>query len=208
MSRIWFTSDLHFGHRNIVAYAGRPFISIEEHDAALLAEWREKVALDDEVYFLGDMSLTGNLDLLIDSVLQHLTGQIHVVLGNHDRALRKLRKLKQWADGTNADGPLVEKVRAQVNHIHFLPPHEEYGGARRFRKDGVSCVLSHHPMEDWPGMARHGRGNEAADPFGGRIHLHGHSHGASRRVAGRLDVGWDTARRILSWEDVLEMVPR
>lgn len=47
---IWFTSDLHLGHANILKHCARPFASIQEHDAALIARWNAKVRLDDTVY--------------------------------------------------------------------------------------------------------------------------------------------------------------
>ena len=34
--KLYFTADLHFGHKNILTLAGRDFPSIEEHDKAIL----------------------------------------------------------------------------------------------------------------------------------------------------------------------------
>jgi calcineurin-like phosphoesterase family protein len=36
-SRVFFTADHHFGHRNIIGLCQRPFADIEEMDAALTA---------------------------------------------------------------------------------------------------------------------------------------------------------------------------
>jgi len=53
----WFTSDFHLGHRNIIRYCGRPFASVEQMDAAILANLNKLVGADDVLYFLGDFCL-------------------------------------------------------------------------------------------------------------------------------------------------------
>ena len=45
---IYYISDLHFGHRNVIKMDGRPFETIEEMDATPIRLWNERVA--DEVY--------------------------------------------------------------------------------------------------------------------------------------------------------------
>jgi calcineurin-like phosphoesterase family protein len=38
----FFTADTHFGHVNMLRYCNRPFTSVEEMDAALIARWNRR----------------------------------------------------------------------------------------------------------------------------------------------------------------------
>ena len=55
---IYFTSDPHYGHANIIRYCQRPYASVEAMDAALIANWNRVVTAEDTVYVLGDVSLS------------------------------------------------------------------------------------------------------------------------------------------------------
>ena len=54
---IYFTSDQHFYHENIIKSVGRPWGNAEEMNRVLIQNWNELVALKDEVYIWGDISL-------------------------------------------------------------------------------------------------------------------------------------------------------
>ena len=54
---IWFSSDHHFGHANIIKYASRPFDSVEAMDTELIRRWNEVVGERDTVYYLGDFTM-------------------------------------------------------------------------------------------------------------------------------------------------------
>ncbi len=56
---IYFTSDTHFGHKNIIKHTGRPFYSIQEMDDILVRNWNRKVGVYDDIYILGDVSMKG-----------------------------------------------------------------------------------------------------------------------------------------------------
>jgi calcineurin-like phosphoesterase family protein len=89
MVNTWFTSDFHLGHRNIIRYYSRPFASVEDMDAAILANLNKLVGANDVLYFPGDFCLGGS-----EQAHQYrdriVCRNIHVVEGNHDAAPRDL----------------------------------------------------------------------------------------------------------------------
>ena len=82
-SKIYFTSDTHFGHTNIIRYCGRPFETKEEHDRVLIENWNNKVQPQDVVYHLGDFGFGTPDDLR--KIAARLQGKIHFIRGNHDK---------------------------------------------------------------------------------------------------------------------------
>ena len=52
MGKIFFTSDLHFGHENVLRFDNRPFASTLEMDDELIHRWNAKVAPGDLYMFL------------------------------------------------------------------------------------------------------------------------------------------------------------
>jgi calcineurin-like phosphoesterase family protein len=87
----WFTSDTHYNHANIIRYSKRPFSSVDDMNGALIANYNAVVRSSDNVYILGDM-LLGD-EAVADRILSKLNGRKHLVFGNHDRMLRKNKKL-------------------------------------------------------------------------------------------------------------------
>ena len=80
----WFTSDLHFSHKNIVKYTNRGKDTTEEdHNAWLIGLWNNQVFPGDEVWHLGDFSFTKKYDDVV-SIVRQLNGQKHFIKGNHD----------------------------------------------------------------------------------------------------------------------------
>ncbi len=53
----YFTADQHFGHQNIIGYCGRPFHSVGEMNAVLVANWNAVVGPHDTVHVLGDVAM-------------------------------------------------------------------------------------------------------------------------------------------------------
>lgn len=81
---IYFTSDTHFGHTNIIKYCGRPFGSLLEMDREMIDNINKTVQPDDTLYHLGDFSL-GKPENVYSYLQQINCRNIHWVKGNHDR---------------------------------------------------------------------------------------------------------------------------
>ena len=123
--KVYFTSDTHFGHENIIRYCGRPFRNAEEMNAELIRRWRETVPEDGIVFHLGDFAHGGSR--LWNDIHHALTGRKYLILGNHD-----MKALRQGYMGQfeHVAQQMTIKVGGQtivLNHNPFLC----YGGSYR-----------------------------------------------------------------------------
>lgn len=137
---IYFTSDLHFGHENVIRHAGRPFFSASEMDETLIQNWNRRVGPQDEIYILGDLTMKGVT--YAESILRRLNGRKYLVCGNHDRFVRQ----------QSFDCGLFEWVGDYCELDH----------------EGRTFVLFHYPMLEWNHFFRgafhlHGHQHNSAD---------------------------------------------
>ena len=91
MSKIFFTSDHHFGHSNIIKFCKRPFKDVEEMNEVLIERWNEKINPEDEVYHIGDFAMTKDNEL-VANILDKLNGTKYLIVGNHEDAALNNRK--------------------------------------------------------------------------------------------------------------------
>lgn len=124
---IWFTSDTHWQHANIIAHCRRPFSTVEEMNERLIDNWNSVVARGDVVYHLGDFAITWKKHdaVGVTSLLRRLRGSIHLIYGNHDRDAVKLATGFSWQ-----------------------------GEYKRIRVDKQPIVLFHYPIASWHGIHR------------------------------------------------------
>lgn len=125
MKNIWFTSDLHFDHTNIIKYCNRPFSSADEMNEALIDGWNSCATENDIVYHLGDFCFSRNVEH-VDSLMTQLKGTKRLIKGNHD-------KRNMYSD-------LVGKAHSKVEWFRDI--HNEQIGDR-------ALVLSHFPFAVW-----------------------------------------------------------
>lgn len=80
MGKVFFISDLHFGHKNMAIKRG--FADETEHDNFIIRKWNDIVEKKDTVWILGDITMEKSTSY---PLLKQLNGFKKVVLGNHDQ---------------------------------------------------------------------------------------------------------------------------
>ncbi len=82
MHNLFFISDLHFGHENVLKFSDLRYgDTVTEHDEWLITQWNSVVTNQDVVYVLGDVVF--KKESL--KYLKRLAGNKNLVRGNHDR---------------------------------------------------------------------------------------------------------------------------
>lgn len=180
----WFTSDQHFGHKNILTYSKRPFADVDEMTEELVRRHNERVRPGDVVYQLGDFSMS---DRYVRPILERLNGRHILVPGNHDgchschRGFEgvTIRYLKlgfaEVLQRTTLD------FEGEIVKVEHLP----YAGSGEFKEK----YLEHRPIDD-----------------GGWL-LHGHVHDAWKVRRRMINVGvdpWNYAP--VHWDEILKII--
>jgi len=80
---LWWTSDQHFGHANIIKYCSRPFERVSEMDEQMIYRWNQTVRPEETVMVEGDFSFHHEEETT--RILAALHGNKILVMGNHDR---------------------------------------------------------------------------------------------------------------------------
>lgn len=90
MNDIWFISDTHFNHANILNFTridGSPlrpeFSNVDEMNETMIQNWNKVVKPYDKIYHLGDVGF-GNENAL-GKILDRLMGKKRMLFGNHDK---------------------------------------------------------------------------------------------------------------------------
>ena len=121
MPNVWFCADTHWGHSNIITHCNRPFKTTYEMDEKLIQNWNSRVKPNDTVYHLGDFSFRNSRGC--EYYLNRLNGNIHLILGNHDKKTKSNRFL--WIKD-------IETIKVEGQDIvlcHY--PLEEWEGYYR-----------------------------------------------------------------------------
>lgn len=123
---IFFTSDHHVFHHNVIKYDGRPFKNVYEMNETLVENWNSVVSKDSIVFYLGDLSFGQHSDT--KELVDRLNGKIHFILGNHDKfdEIKKLNRFETISDYINLSV-------------------EDSDTPRKFQ----DIMMSHYPILSW-----------------------------------------------------------
>lgn len=99
---IYFTSDNHWGHTNIIRFSNRPFNTVEEMNRFMVESWNRIVQPEDEIYHLGDFSFKIS-KRSARYILSKLNGKKYLIKGNHDRIeyinnFKNIGLIEWWKD--------------------------------------------------------------------------------------------------------------
>ena len=122
----YYTSDMHFGHTNIIKHCKRPFENAEEMNKEIIRRWNARVTKNDDVYILGDFCFDAKEFV---KFCHKLNGVKHFVLGNHDP--RNIRNVK-------------------IPNVIFHSDIHEVKDSTSDQK----IVLCHYPIFEWNGYYR------------------------------------------------------
>jgi calcineurin-like phosphoesterase family protein len=126
----WVTSDLHFGHKNIMSFCpesrARFRNDVTYMNEAMVKEWNDLIAPEDTVYILGDVAFMSGSDA--GRTVMRLNGTKILVEGNHDR------KTLQDVTFRNAFAEVHKYLDINYN--------------------GTKVVMFHYPIAEWDQMHR------------------------------------------------------
>lgn len=176
--RIWLTADLHLGHKNVLSYCARPFLSVGDMDEALSRQLG-KVGPDDWLVMVGDVAMGDHIACF--PLLRRVPGRKVLVVGNHDITRAGLC---HYEDAANDDAsPLFEAV------VPFL-----YWSGH----GGQQVVVSHYPLK--PTNVHETAAGHQHEPERPLLNYHGHLHRdllPHRPSVQYINVGWDATQGLV-----------
>lgn len=179
---LFFTSDTHFDHTNIIRFCNRPWANSEEMNEALVERWNAKVGPDDIVFHLGDFCFGGSSEW--KKWRERLNGHIVLIRGNHDRRMSK--PMESLFDQVLIQAQLeIDKRSVYLNHYPFLT----YGGCWRNEENAVWQLFGHV----------HSKSNATGKDIGRLVNL----------FPTQYDVGVDNNNYApVSWEEVKQIIEK
>jgi len=194
-NKLWFSSDTHYSHANILHHCNRSFLHIYEHDEVLIDNHNSVVDKDDDYFFLGDFAYRCSPER-VSEVINKLNGHIYIILGNHDKPLIQAVKRGLLTNVLN-NGKLT------IFGLSAILEDSTISISKMINVDGQLIFLSHYGVRSWPSSFR-----------GKSWHLYGHSHNNLEPHYKSFDIGIDTFsethKRFFPWsyEEIKERMDK
>ncbi len=141
------TSDMHFGHENILKYCNRPFKDVNDMNNQMIKNWNERIKPDDSVYHLGDWCFHGGIEggkSKSSYWEEQLNGKIIHIKGNHDY--------------NNGVKPLINIAVCRFAQKELLMQHRPPSHEAEI-PDFIDYVLCGHVHEKWKHQIMKVKGN-------------------------------------------------
>jgi calcineurin-like phosphoesterase family protein len=169
MCRDWFSGDKHFAHKNIIRFCSRPYDNVHHMEEDIILKHNSVVSDSDHYWDLGDFAYKCTPEYAIEK-LKRLNGKIHIILGNHDKPLRKA-----YNKGLCAKMIASGKLEVVGNSVD-----PSISVIKTIKIDGIQLIMSHYAQRSWR-SSHHGV-----------YHIFAHSHGNLAPYGQSFDVGVDT----------------
>lgn len=178
---IYFSSDLHISHHNVLKYSNRPFKNVDEMKAKLIKRFNSTIPENGVCYFIGDMGL-GKFDDIKDFISQ-LNFDCILVVGNHDKGYNSM-----YDCGFKA---VVHGLTMNIANELVTISHCPLTGAYR---ENTKNMRGHTIGEHWHKEVKNSKYSVQDN---GQFHLSGHIHSSNSSLNSRktlirqYDVGID-----------------
>jgi len=147
---VYFISDPHFDHVNILEYCSRPFSSVEEMNHVILNNWKSRIKSEDRVFFLGDMAY-GRDSRSPRWWLSQLPGKIIYLKGSHDHGIRPT------SVGLNAE-MVTDYILLNLENKHKLVlVHDRFTLPKEFMHNKDYWIIHGHNHHEAPFIDRTNR---------------------------------------------------
>jgi len=156
MSKRFFTSDPHIGHKLVAGTRG--FDDPADHDRVLAENWDRVVSPDDVVFVLGDISINPKRDGAFEW-FRNRPGKKHLILGNHDEP-----------------HPMHSRALQAQQDANWRDTFATMNAWLRLKMQGRTMLLSHFPYEGEGSRDIEDRNTEYRLKDAGFPLLHGHTH--------------------------------
>ena len=183
-NQLYFTSDLHYFHKRIVEFTGRP-TTFENLTQWITTQCNSKIPKPEQgkkvtTIHLGDFAFSCTNEQL-EEILLALNGDWWFILGNHDNAGKLISVINKVNTETGTNHRLLGW------YYRLLVTQTPVDKSKKKHKKSV--ILCHFPIEDWD--SKH---------YGSAM-IHGHVHGGGsdhdghgiQKLPNRFDVGIDNS---------------
>lgn len=118
----FFWSDLHLNHDKDFIYAARGYSNVNEMNTEIISRINETVSSNDDLYLLGDLCLSADIDKNKFLLGQIKCANIHIVVGNHDTNARISMYSSLWnvVDVSYGDRIKIGKYCFMLSHFPMV----------------------------------------------------------------------------------------